>query len=181
MAVWLGMGLGLGSPCLASAQRDPELEYRVKAGYLFNFLKLVEWPAQSRQPNEPYVVGILDEGREFQVLEAALAGKQIDGQPVLVKRLGRPEDAAGCHLVFLVRDQERRQNALLATTSGSPILTIGETAGFAERGGVLNFVFDGDKVRFEVNLGAAERQGLRLSSRLSSLAVLVKEPEQGGP
>jgi hypothetical protein len=155
------------------------VEYRVKAAYLYNFTKFVEWPPDVfGHGSSPFVIGVLDpEGRAASAIAEALAGKTTgSGRPLEVRVLSSLHDgAAECHQIFVTRaagitpDQVQGQLALRG------ILLVGEADGFAARGGAIGLVLSGDAVRCEINLAAAERSGLRLSGRLASVSRIVRE------
>jgi hypothetical protein len=143
------------------AQNVP-LEYRVKAAYLFNFAKFIEWP------NEPGPLTICVAGRNVfgDVLSETVKGETINGRPLAVRVLLEPEP--GCHITFVPRGAAAP--AYLRAARGFPELTVGESPDFIAQGGIVNFVVEGGSVRFEIDTAAAEHSGLRISSRLLRLA-----------
>jgi len=153
------------------ASRD---EYQVKAAFLLNFAKLVEWPAAA-QPAEgaPIVVGIMGDEKTARAISKKLGAARVGSHPLQVRSVSGAPDVAGCHIVFVAAGHE--DAAILEAASGNAALSVGESEGFAERGGVINFVNEGKKLRFEINTQAADRAGLKISSRLLRLARLVSE------
>jgi hypothetical protein len=147
-------------------------EYRVKAAFLFHFAQLVDWPVGTGSDNSLYLCTLGDD--PFQgALEASVAGKAIDTRVLRVRHLKQPEEMHTCQILFLGNEQTRRIPALLATLRNAPVLTVGETAGFLESGGMVRFLLQDNKVRFGINLSAAQSAGLKISSRLLVLAQTV--------
>jgi hypothetical protein len=148
----------------AGAQ-DVSLEYRVKAAYLFNFTKFVEWPAASASEREPFTICVAETNPFGSVLAETVQGETVAGRPLVV-RVAR--DPAGCQVLFVPADVPA--DAFLRNVRTAPVLTVGESSAFLRRGGIVNFFLDGGKVRFEIDQAAAERANLRISSRLLRLA-----------
>ncbi len=165
---------GVGVVCAQSAAPD---EYRIKAAFVYNFAKFVEWPAGAfKNATDPIAICVL--GNPFgDRLEATVRGKQIDQRRVVVREVSSAADTAGCHILF-VSGSVRRLADVLERVHTAPILTVGDAANFSADGGVIGFKLENDKVRLEVNTCAAERAGLRISSRLLSLATIVKEEKR---
>jgi hypothetical protein len=157
-----------------AAAEDPVLEYRVKAGFLFNFAKFVEWPAGKLSTAEaPIVIGVLANDPAAPVLQETLQGKSANKHPLDVKILNDLSQIGACHIFFLGKTQKDRLNDVLAQAQRAPLLTLGESERFAEGGGMINLVRKQDSFRFEVNLAAAERAGLKISAKLAGMATLV--------
>jgi hypothetical protein len=162
----------LASAAAVLAARDT---YRAKAGFLLNFARLTEWPAAAQPAaGEPIVLGVMADASTAQVIGARLAKARVGDHPVTLRSVASAEDVVGCHIVFVASDGD--DAAILEAASGSAALSVGESEGFAERGGVINFFSEGEKLRFEINPQAADRAGLKISSRLLRLARLVSEP-----
>jgi len=163
----------LASAAAVLAARDT---YRVKAGFLLNFARLTEWPAAAQPAaGEPIVLGVMADETTAQVIGARLANARVGSRhPVALRSVASAADVVGCHIVFVASDGD--DAAILEAASGGAALSVGESEGFAERGGVINFFSEGEKLRFEINPRAADRAGLKISSRLLRLARLVSEP-----
>lgn len=165
--------LTVGVSALGRAQSPTE--YEVKAVFLYNFAKFVEWPGVAGDaPNEPFVIGILGEDPFGKVLDETLRGKTVNGRTVVIARLLRAKDARGCHIVFISGSESRHLHSIFESLQGSNVLTVGETEGFARQGGAINFTLEESRVRFEINIEAAQRAGLKISSKLLSLAKIVR-------
>jgi hypothetical protein len=149
-------------------------EYEVKAAFLYNFIKYVEWPEKVFPSREtPLTIGILGEDPFGDLLDKAIEGKKSNGRKIVVRRHDQLQNLKDCHLIFISRSERGRLNALLGELRGATILTVSETERFAERGGIINFKMQGEKVRFEINIKAAESAGLKISSKLLSVATVI--------
>ena len=156
-------------------------EYLIKAGFIYNFANLVQWPSNAfTQPDSPIVIGILGEDPFGTVLDRVLAGKKVNGRIFLVKRLKSVPDLKECHIVFVSSSEMAHLAEAIHLVKGMPILTIGEIPGFARRGGIINLFLEDNKVHFEVNVEAAKEADLNISSRLLALARIVQEPAADG-
>jgi len=170
----LCLGLALAN-CLAGAPEHPTDEYQVKSAFIYNFAKFVEWPSSTFQnANEPFVICIAGRDPFGRSLEDTIAGRAIDGHPLVVRHIAAAKQPVGCQIVFIGSAEGKHP----VPTSGVPgttgILTIGEWETSGATGVVINFRLDGNKVRFDIDLAAADREQLRISSRLLSLAHLVE-------
>jgi hypothetical protein len=150
-------------------------EYEVKAAFLYNFLRYTEWPADANPgPGVPLLIGVLGDESLDRTLGAVLRGKTVQGRLLEVRRVRLGPEARVSHLLFVSASERVRVGQVLDAVRGAPVLTVGETDGFAQAGGVINFVLEEGRVRFEVNQEAAQRARLRLSSRLLALARIVR-------
>lgn len=160
-AILSGMVIAL----LASAGPPPgdDLEYQVKAAFLFNFLKFIEWPSASG--SAPWVIGVLGHDPFGEVLDGTIRGKIVNGRPVEVRRYSRVADVKDCNILFIGRlDYER-----LGTPTQQGLLTVGEAPGFIKSGGIINFYLEDNRVHFEIRPAVARSAGLRVSSQLLKL------------
>jgi len=154
-------------------------EYLIKAGFIYNFAKLVEWPTNAfPQPDSPIVIGILGEDPFGATLDRIVTDKKINGRGIAVKRLkwGRDlKDLRDCNILFISSSEKEHLDSVVDAMKWLPILTIGDAPGFARRGGIINFTLEDNKVRFEVNVEAAKHADLTISSRLLTLARIVPQ------
>lgn len=158
------------------ARAEAPTEYQVKAAYLFNFAKYVEWPRGTfKTEDAPIVIGVVGEDPFGEALDDALEGKVVEGRKLVAKRFASAEDARGAQIVFIAASEEPRLRQDLATLSGRSVLTVGDVDRFAERGGIAGFYTEGSKVRFRINVAAAARADLKISSQLLKLARIVSE------
>ena len=155
-------------------------EYRVKAAFLFHFAQLVDWPAQTLSGTDNSLsLCTLGEDPFQGTLEGTVAGKAIGNRTIRVRHLLSPEDLQVCQIVFLGKAQSKRIPMLVADLHNAPILTVGETAGFLDAGGMICFLLEENKVRFEINLNAADSAKLKIGSRLLILAQRVVGESHG--
>ena len=154
-------------------------EYLIKAGFIFNFAKFVDWPpATFAQPDSPIVIGILGTDPFGAIIDQIVQEKKIGGRGFVVRRLkwGTDlKDLKECKILFVGASERVHIDELVQIVKGLPILTVGETPGFAERGGMIRLVLEDNKVRFEVNVEAARQAGLTISSRLLTLARIIQQ------
>jgi hypothetical protein len=167
----------LTSACLAAVAlaqpAAPTFEYQVKAAFLLNFLRYVEWPAAAVGEG-PLTLCIAGRNPFGNALEETVRGERIAGRPITTRVILEPEP--GCHAMFVA--QGAATQAYLRASQGMPVLTVGEVSDFIAQGGIINLLLDGANVRFEIDQQGAERAGLRISSRLLRLA---RSPGAGGP
>jgi len=155
---------------------DPPTDRDVKAAFLYRFTQYVEWPtAAFESPDSPVVLGVLGDAAYVQVIAASAGGKSAGGRPIVVRQLQSPSGAVGCHVVFVGASQAAAVPAIVRAVSASPVLTVSDAAEFAKAGGAVGFVVRNGKVAFQINVGAAGRAGLKVSSKLLRLAEIVEE------
>lgn len=160
----------LALPAVAAAQSAAE--YDVKAAFLFNFAKFVDWPPEAfPDPNSLKVCVLGDDpfGGSLQTV----TGEQVGSRKLTVMRTGSLAKPAGCQILFISRSEREHVSQILAAVKGSPVLTVGDTKGFADDGVIINFVLEGSKVRFEINTDSADRAKLKISSKLLQLAKRI--------
>jgi len=161
-----------GSPEGEEDEGQAGMEYQVKAGFLFNFAKFVDWPPHKfNEPDSPLIIGIVGDDPFGGLLEEAVQDKTINDRSVMVQHIATMEELRKCHIIFVCRSESDRLGPILAEVRGDNVLTVGETDKFISKGGMINFVMVGDKVRFQINDSAARRAGLKISSQLSSVAL----------
>ncbi|HRI43186.1 MAG TPA: YfiR family protein [Fimbriimonadaceae bacterium] len=144
-------------------------EYDVKAAFIYNFTKYIEWPSSALPGNAPIVIGIVGRDPFGRSIDVLLQGKTVSGRSLRVSRLNWGDDEVmNCHVLFVSAGSF--DPARLAKLRGRPILTVGESPGFTAKGGIINFVIEGGRVRFDVNPDLANAAGIQISSKLLSLA-----------
>jgi len=156
------------------AQTNKPTEFEVKAAYLFNFGKFVKWPGPIGSDRDIFPICVLGTDPFGQVLDSTISGEHIDGKRVTTRRIGSPSEAAGCRIVFVCRSEEGRLSSEMPVLSRWPVLTVSDIRGFADHAGMIEFLMEHDRVRFEVNLNATQKAGLALSSELLKVATFVK-------
>lgn len=168
-AILVGV-LAVAAP-LATAEVPAATEYEVKAAFLYNFARFVEWPAVALpEAASPIVICILGDDPFGEHIELVTRAKRVNGHPLLVKRFPRTNDLTSCHILFICASEEARLAAVLAALDDLTVLTVGEAPSFTQVGGMIRFLLKDNKVRFEINAHAAERVGLHISSKLLKLA-----------
>ena len=181
LIVALSVSLSWAPETFAQARDSSDSsEYLIKAGFIFNFAKFVEWPQTTfAQPDSPIVIGILGTDPFGAIIDQIVQDKKIGGRGFVVKRLkwgSDVKDLRDCKILFVSASEKAHMDELLQMVKGLPVLTVGETPGFAERGGVIRFVLEDNRVRFEVNVEAAHQAELTISSRLLTLARIIQPP-----
>jgi hypothetical protein len=158
----------------APAQTETKNEYRVKAQYLANLSKFVEWPEKTFPSEDtPFVIGVVGNYPFGPWLLQAVAGQTVRGRKIEVRWLtGQKtrEDFRRCQILFSTAGELKRISQILGAVQGANVLLVGESEGFLQAGGTINFVLENDRVRFEINADAAARAELKLSSQLLALA-----------
>jgi len=172
----LFLGLSLTWLLLCSGdgrtQDAPPTEYQIKAAFLFNFARFVQWPPKAfAGATSPMIVGVLGENPFHDDLELTLRDKTVDDHPLVVKKLDSPTEATNCHILFISTSEKARLPKIINGLKGASVLTVGETDQFTENGGMINFVLQGSKIRFQINNDAAASAGLKISSKLLALAM----------
>jgi hypothetical protein len=166
------------APRAAASAELPE--YSVKAAFLYHFAQFVEWPSDTAGAPSTLTIGVLGDDPFGDQLDRVALGKTVGGRTLSVRRLAAPEEAARCDILFISTSEAGRLSEILARLGGAPVLTVGEADRFARRGGMIGFFFEDGRVRLEVNVKAAEAARLRVSSKLLSVARLVKQGSEGG-
>jgi hypothetical protein len=153
-------------------------EYSVKAAFLFHFAQFVEWPPETfKDAGTPLVYCTIGEDPFHGALDASLSGKMIGARPFQVRHVKQTNELQGCHVVFIGEKEKKLLPAVLELLKRNPILIVGESEHFVQDGGTIGFYLEENKIRFEINLEAAEKAKLKISSRLLTLAKTVV----GGP
>jgi hypothetical protein len=172
--------LGAICPLSLLAQSVKPGEYDVKAAYLYNFGKFVRWPENATGEGQPYSVCVLGKDPFGKTLDTILEGGSWQGKPVTARRIESVDEATTCNLLFVSSSESERLGQILPALEKRPILTVGDTPLFSRRGGIIEFVLSENRVRFEVNAGAAEKAGLNINSQLFKVATRVRQTTQIG-
>jgi hypothetical protein len=154
---------------------DARREYNVKAVTLYAFGRYVTWPESAFAADDaPFVIGLLGGNPFGNALDQIAAKKTLNGRPIVVRPLTTPEECVQCHIVYVTRSISRDVEArLFDAVNGQPVLLVGESTGFAERGGTINFYQSGSNVRFELNANRATETQLSLNAKLLTLGTKV--------
>lgn len=159
--------------CAVPVAAQRPREYQVKAAYLYGFGRFVEWPAAPVSADGSFVLCVLGDDPFGPLLDQAAEGGQVKNQPVSVRRIERAEDGGACDTLFVSASEQPRLPRILAVLGHRPVLTVGDSPDFARRGGMIGFSVEGSRVRFTVNLAAAQDAGLMLQSELLRVALTV--------
>ena len=165
---------GLSGPAAGSAQAAGPQEYQVKAAMVVNMAKFVEWPAEVLPVNTPLRVCLAGGGPFGPALDS-FKGRSVKGNPLNISQVTTGDDLGGCHILVIGSSDRRHQATLLAAARQAGLLTVSDTPRFTQTGGMIGFVENGGTIRFEVNVAAAQRSRLRISSQLLKLARIVRE------
>ena len=172
LAFFLAMGCGA-----ATAAEPSALDYPVKAAFLYNLVRFVQWPAT---PGPPIVLGVLDRGPFDATLRQLVEGKSLDGRPLSVRRITKIEDAKSCQLIFIDESESERLGELLAALKGTTVLTVSTIDRFAGRGGMISLLGESAKLRFEANIDKLSAAGIKVSARFLQLAVIIRNRDREG-
>jgi uncharacterized protein DUF4154 len=162
----------------AAAQSGQPSEYEVKAAFLFNFTKFVEWPDSSfNSPQAPIVIGIIGEDPFGDNLIRIVAGQKAEGRAILIIKYRRGDNLRHCHVLFISASERQHSMEILASLQDASVLTVSDIDGFAEAGGMMQFVVQENRVHFIVNLDAATQSKLHVSAKLLALARVINHNE----
>ena len=174
-------GVLSSSPVFGQAEKASE--FQIKAAYLYNFSKFVQWPAKGGVGGEDkrgddskassFTICVMGKSPVASALESIVQGETVDGLPVTERTIERVEEGTGCRILYVGAPEERSVKRVLSLLEGRPVLTVSDIPNFADHGGMVEFVIEDNKVRFDVNRAAAEKAGLTLSSQLLKVAHRV--------
>lgn len=163
-----------GSALLAYGQENAPSEYQLKAAFLFNFAKFIEWPRGSfDNAQEPFAICVFGKDSFGSALDQALANKTVNDRPISIQRTKDKTELKHCQIVFVGHLEAPHIADVQDALEGTNALLVGESEGFAESGGMIEFTIEQGRVRFSINPDAAEHANLRLSSKLLALAKIV--------
>jgi len=173
LAIAVGVLICPGPSDSQGADEFPE--YQLKAAFLFNFARFVQWPDKAfSSADSPLVIGVLGEDPFGQPLRDIVENKSVSGRKLAIKYLKANDSLAGCHLLFISRSEKDRAGTVLAQLAGQNTLTVADFDGFARMGGMMNLFVSEKNVQFEINVEATERAQLKVSSKLGALGIVVK-------
>jgi hypothetical protein len=161
-------------PRVQEQRSSTPLEYKVKAAYLFNFVKYVEWPAGAFTSSDaPYRIGVLGEDPFGEIVDKTVMDRVINNRKVIILRSKQSEKLKSCHVVFIALSEKNRIAAILAGYRSAPILTVSDMERFIQSGGMIAFAYEKETVRFDVDWDQAEENKLKISSRMLASARTV--------
>jgi hypothetical protein len=163
----------------AHSQSAQPTEYQLKAAFLFNFAKFIDWPNRSFADSQsPFLICIIGRDPFGNVLDTYLSGKTVDDRTVEIDRFpspGAPVLARRCQIVFISSSEQQRFHGVIDSFQGQSVLLVGDADGFATSGGTIEFVLEERRIHFAINSDAADRADLKVSSKLLSLAEIVHD------
>lgn len=174
-----GLPFAIASP---GGERPKPTESQVQVAYLYNFGKFVQWPPNASESKSDYFnICVYGQDPFGATLYATVADGIIDGKRVVAKRIADAHEAVGCQILFISSSEDKRLEEILDSLNKAAVLTVSDMPRFSQRGGMIQFILEGKRVRFEVDLTAAQKAGLTLSSELLKVAAAVKtNPSPGG-
>ena len=155
------------------AQAQSLGENDAKAAFVLKLVNFVQWPSEASQRD--LVIGFIGADSTSDALQRQVSGKSVNGRRVVVRRLGLDGDLKACQVIFVGDSERKNALSVLERVRGTSVLTVGESDGFGQHGGMVNLLLNEGRIRFEVNPHAAERAHLQISSRLLSLATIVAD------
>ena len=165
------MILGLLGTLSTVVQAQSANEYQVKAAFLYNFAKFVEWPSDAfGGGNAQLVIGVVGDDPFGGALDQAINGKTVNGRALVVRRLKWGQDLRSCHVLFISSSERKHLTQIIQSVKGASVLTVGDMGQFNQEGGIINFILAARQVRFEINSRGADQARLRISSKLMALA-----------
>ena len=161
-------------------QNDQPSEYQVKAAFLVNFAKFIEWPPDKTSAQAPFAICVLGQNPFGPLLDNMVNGKMLGDRHITVRQCQSEADARTCQIVFVGKAEMARLPTAIKALRGANILLVGEANGFAVNGGAIEFFVQDDHIRFRINPEAVNRAGLTVSSKLLALATIVHEGSNDG-
>jgi YfiR/HmsC-like len=173
VSIWLIIGFLFSSSMNIYAQ-DSVSEYQVKAAYLFNFLKFVDWPEDAfPDPLAPIVIGIVGDDPFGPALPQVIIGKTVQGRDLIIRKYHFGDDMRATHILFVSVSEKKRTAQIVASLKGSSVLTVADFTEFLGEGGMIQLYSENNRIRFAINVDSATRAKLKISSKLLSLARVV--------
>lgn len=152
-------------------------EYEIKSVYLFKICKFTRW-SRPLKPNTPFIISVLGQtspGSEIKIPR----DKRIQNKKIIIKKIKKLADIGNSHVLFIATSEAHRINTILSYINGKDILTIGDTKGFAQKGVIINFYVEKNRVKFEINRSAAKKSPIKLHSQLFAIATVVEDKSHG--
>jgi hypothetical protein len=173
----IALAVSLAASPSAVSQYNSASEYEIKAAFLYNFAKFIDWPDSSfAYAQSSFAICVLGTDPFGSALDRTLQGKMVGNHPVTLIRITEIEQARRCHVVFVAASESKRLPEIIDRLQTTSVLLVGESDGFAEAGGAIQFTLDDNHVRFTINKDVADRAGLKFSSKLLALAKIVRDP-----
>lgn len=174
LIILLALTVGFLTAPAGLAAQPASMEYRLKAAFLYNFTRFTEWPAETSANNEDLNICVIGTNPFGSALDE-IKGKRANNASIDIKLPDLDDSFSGCQLIFIARSERYRTRKILRALDGQPVLTVGETEDFNHLGGIIQFVVMNKKIRFSINIDAAQRANLIISSKLLKLAAIFQE------
>jgi hypothetical protein len=172
----LCMLLLVPAPGTARADGPASREYQLKAAFIYNFAQFVEWPASAfANPNAPFVIGVVGDSSLSATLEQAVKGKTAGKREIAIKSFSNVDSVQHCNILFVSASERDRMGDLIKRAANDSVLTIGDFDGFTAASGMVRFMTEDNKLRFEVNLDATNQGHLKFSAQLLKLARMYNK------
>ena len=172
------LAIAAGWPGAGRAGPEVGSEYQMKAAQICSFTRFIDWPAKKFPTSEsPFIIGVYGSDEITDFLRESFQSRRIKDRPVEIRHLSTKAELVPCHLVFVSRSERDRLGTVLYEMRRENILSVGESDNFLRSGGVISFLNVDGATRFEINLGAARRESLKVSPKL----LLISYPANGGP
>lgn len=153
-------------------------EYKLKAVFLYNFARFVEWPADVfTEAQAPLVIGVLGNDPFGRFLDETVNGEKINDRPLLTNRFEKVSDIGTCHILFISKSVRENHETILSALKGKKILTVSDVNEFTKAGGMIRFVNEDNRIKLFINLDAAKAEDLTISSKLLRIAKIVESPK----
>lgn len=162
------------------AQSAPASEYDVKAAFLYNFAKFIQWPAGPSNGDDPMTICIYGDDPFGHAIDEIIVGKTINNHEIALRRTRKLDDLRQCQVAFISASESGHLSEIIDSLRDLSVLLVGDTSGFAERGGHIEFVTEDNKIHFSINIDASERSRLKISSKLLALARIVHDDGRSG-
>lgn len=170
--LWVALVLGW---CTSAPAAEISKEFQLKVGFLFGFARFTEWPPERfEDPENPFVIGVFGKNVFGNELEEVAKDRTIKGRSIVIKHVQTAEAARTTHVLFISSAEDARVGNLIQSLKTASVLTVGESEAFARAGGIIQFVQEGDKLRFVINMGLAKHAGLKISAHLQRLARSIR-------
>lgn len=164
-----------GSVAYARETGSSPSEYEIKAAFLYNFANFVEWPPKTPADNTgAFIIGVIGDNPFGNTLEKTVAGKTVGGHKIDIRYFKSVRDLKPCHILFVSSSEDNHIGKISDAVKDWHVLTVGDSDNFARSGGVIGFVVEDKKIRFEINVDSARKTGLKISSKLLKLAKTVR-------
>ena len=165
----------LDGTSVSIAEEPIPSEYQVKAAFLINFPKYVDWPAEAfAETNSPVILAVPGDTKVAGEIQKVIAGRTVNGRKIVLKRLASGEESGVCQILFISAAEQLHSPKLLAKLNAGGVLTVGESDEFLELGGIINLARRDQKIALEVNLAAADKARIKISSKLLAVATVLK-------